>query len=264
MQQNLHFQAIYDLLWDAYVAAFPENMVELLVKNATKSSPITKDTFSFYTSIASVYSSKIEGENIALDSYIKHKFLSVTYQPDYTKKPDDLFDAYLFAKTNPLNSKNLLRAHAILSNHLLTSNKQGEIRTQQMFIIDDKSNIEFVAADAAIVEVEFEKLANDLELLTNKELTLTAIFFYASMFHLIFVKIHPLYDGNGRTSRLLEKWFLAMHLGEHAWNIEVERYYYQHLNDYYKSLRILGLEYTTLDFSKALPFTQLLLKSLEL
>ena len=264
MPQNLQFQAVYDLLWDDYVAAFPENMVELLVKNATKSTPITIDTFSFYTSIASVYSSKIEGENIALDSYIKHKFLSVTYQPDYTKKPDDLFDAYLFAKTNPLNSKNLLKAHTILSKHLLTSNKQGKVRTQQMFIMDDKSNIEFVAADAAIVKIEFEKLAQDLELLVNTELTLPAIFFYASMFHLIFVKIHPLYDGNGRTSRLLEKWFLATHFGEHAWNIEVERYYYQHLNDYYKSLRVLGQEYSTLDFSKALPFTQLLLKSLEL
>ncbi len=264
MQKALQFQAIYDLLWDDYINAFPENMVELLVKNGTKSTPITKDTFGFYTSIASVYSSKIEGENIALDSYIKHKFLSVTYQPDYTKKPDDLFNAYSFAKENPLNQQNLLKAHSILSKHILTSDKQGKVRTQQMFIMDDRSNVEFVAAEASIVLSEFNRLMDDLETMVKKNLTLTSIFFYASMFHLFFVKVHPLYDGNGRTSRLLEKWFLATHLGEHAWNIEVERYYYQHLNDYYKNLRILGLEYETLDYSKALPFTQLLLKSLEL
>jgi len=34
---------------------------------------ISTDTFSFYTSVSSVYSSKIEGETIELDSYIKHK-----------------------------------------------------------------------------------------------------------------------------------------------------------------------------------------------
>jgi Fic family protein len=84
------------------------------------------------------------------------------------------------------------------------------------------------------------------------------------MLHLLFVKIHPLYDGNGRKARLLEKWFLVTHLGKHAWHIEVERYYHQHLNDYYKTLRILGIEYASLDYSKALPFTQLLIKSLEI
>ena len=34
---------------------------------------ISTDTFSFYTSVSSVFSSKIEGEEIDLDSYIKHK-----------------------------------------------------------------------------------------------------------------------------------------------------------------------------------------------
>ena len=47
-----------------------------------KDAEISTDTFSFYTSVSSVYSSKIEGENIELDSYIKHKMLKIEYQPD--------------------------------------------------------------------------------------------------------------------------------------------------------------------------------------
>jgi hypothetical protein len=177
MKQGLQFQPIYDLLWQHYASNFPKNMVALLGKNATKTTPITKDTFSFYTSIASVYSSKIEGEKIALDSYIKHKFLAVTYQPNYTKKPDDLFDAYRYAKNNLLNVENLLTTHSILTKHILTTNKQGKIRTQQMFVLDNKSNIEFVAADLEIVNHEFYRLMEDLEILTKENLPLNAIFF---------------------------------------------------------------------------------------
>ena len=76
---------------------------------------LSVDAFSFYTSVSSVYSSKIEGENIDLDSYLKHRFQNKRYLPDYTKKTDDLFSAYLYAKDNPLNLNNLLKAHRLLS-----------------------------------------------------------------------------------------------------------------------------------------------------
>lgn len=54
--------------------------------NALTDAEISTDTFSFYTSVSSVYSSKIEGEQIELDSYIKHKKFGVEFLPDYTKK----------------------------------------------------------------------------------------------------------------------------------------------------------------------------------
>lgn len=41
--------------------------------NCLTDAEISTTTFSFYTSVASVFSSKIEGEDIDLDSYIKHK-----------------------------------------------------------------------------------------------------------------------------------------------------------------------------------------------
>ena len=59
---------------------------------ALKDAEISTDTFSFYTSVSSVYSSKIEGENIELDSYVKHKRFGIEFQPDYTKKIDDRRD----------------------------------------------------------------------------------------------------------------------------------------------------------------------------
>ena len=58
--------------------------------NALHEAEISTSTFSFYTSVASVFSSKIEGEEIELDSYIKHKKFGIEFLPDYTKKIDDL------------------------------------------------------------------------------------------------------------------------------------------------------------------------------
>lgn len=40
--------------------------------NQLEDAELSTKEFSFYTSVASVYSSKIEGETIELDSYIKH------------------------------------------------------------------------------------------------------------------------------------------------------------------------------------------------
>ena len=79
---------------------------------------------------------------------------------------------------------------------------------------------------------------------------------------LLFLKIHPFNDGNGRTSRLLEKWFLAQKLGEQAWYIQSEKHYYKNLNDYYKNLQRLGFEYETLDYDRCLPFLLMLPASL--
>jgi Fic family protein len=219
---------------------------------------ISTDSFSFYTSVASVFSSKIEGENIELDSYIKHKKFGIQFLPDYTKKIDDLYTAYTFAKTNVLNKANINEAHKLLSKHFVAKNQQGLLRTENMYVTTPDGRIEYVAATPDEVEGEMEKFYHDIELLLKTELTIQEVFFFAAMIHLVFVKIHPWMDGNGRSGRLVEKWFLGQKLGDKAWFVPSERYYYEHHQTYYKNIRALGLEYPELDYESALPFLQML------
>lgn len=75
---------------------------------------------------------------------------------------------------------------------------------------------------------------------------------------LLRLKIHPFDDGNGRCARLLEKWFLAEKLGAKAWLIQSGKNYYMQHRTYYTNIRLLGLEYDTLDYSAALPFLRML------
>lgn len=231
---------------------------------ALKEADISTDNFSFYTSVSSVFSSKIEGEDIELDSYVKHKRFGVEFQPDYTKKIDDLYSAYIFAQQNILSKENILKAHNTLSKHIVAKQWQGKHRKQNMYVTTSDGRIEYVAAKPSIVEDEMEKFYEDVWALCKSDLSMQEAFYFASMIHLVFVKIHPFNDGNGRTGRLLEKWFLAQCLGEKAWLIQSEKYYHQHYQTYYNNIRTLGLEYEALDYTKALPFLELLPNSLEL
>ena len=66
-------------------------------------------SFTFYTSVSVMSSSKIEGEQLELDSYVKHKMLNIEYLPELTEKPNDLYNASLFAKDNRLTQDNFLK-----------------------------------------------------------------------------------------------------------------------------------------------------------
>lgn len=131
-----------------------------------------------------------------------------------------------------------------------------------MFVTTPVGRIEYVAAIPGSVASEVMRFFEDLDYLTEQPLAAEEAFFFAALLHLVWVKIHPFSDGNGRTARLLEKWFLAHHLGEKAWFLQSEKYYDEQHATYYRHLRALGLEYEILDYSKALPFLQLLPGSL--
>ena len=105
---------------------------------------------------------KIEGEEMELDSYIKHKKFGVSFIPDYTKKIDDLYDSYSFAKTHRLNKENIFKVHEILRKNLISENQRGKLRNVNMYVTTADRRIEYVAATPFIVEQEMNKLFHDL------------------------------------------------------------------------------------------------------
>ena len=240
-----------DLL-EEYIKIVGESPLSQIDKAEKIEIPV--DYFQFYKSISSVYSSKIEGEDIDFDSYFKHKFLNVKFKPDYTRKADDLYAAYDFIDNQKLSLENVKKAHSILSSKFLPKSQQGLIRTNPMFVINSDDGIEYVASSPYIVEQELNKLFHDIDLLIEKKLNHYEIFYYASLLHLVFVKIHPFQDGNGRTARLIEKWFLIEKIGIKATSVQLEKNYYKNLTSYYANIKKLGLEYDYLDYNKSLDF----------
>lgn len=217
------------------------------------------ENFTFFTAVSVMSSSRIEGEQLEVDSYVKHKVLEIEYLSNLTEKPNDLYKAYEFARDNRLTSHSFLEAQAIATRHLLPETQRAKIRTGNMLIMEQQTNrVQYEATNANNVKKEYELFWQELSELIKQELSIDEVFYYASFIHLIFVKIHPFNDGNGRTGRLLEKWFLVEKLGEKAWFIASENYYYQNLQSYYNNLARVGLFYDDLNYEKALPFFQML------
>ena len=244
-----------DLL-EAYLKEVPSNLQQAF--DDLHDAELSTTDFSFYTSVSSVYSSKIEGEAIELDSFIKYKRDGIRFQADYTQKIDDLYNAYIFAQTHHLSESNIAEAHKLLSQHILDKNAQGVQRMQNMYVSTPDGRIEYVAALPGQVKAEMTKFYADLKVLVEADLSVPEVFFYAAMIHLVFVKIHPWNDGNGRSARLIEKWFIAEKLGKKAWFLSSEKHYYNLHQEYYNNIRKLGLEYGELDYKEALPFLLML------
>ena len=255
------FEILSPLLLIEYKKIVNQSPIDILTNLEKIDTPV--DYFQFYNSVSSVYSSKIEGENIDFDSFYKHKFLNIQYQPDYTKKADDLYLAYEFIFKNKLNLENLQKAHSILSSNLLPKNQQGFIRNNPMFVINNDDRIEYVATEPTKVKSELYKLFNDIKKLQTAKLDDFEVFYYAAYIHLVFVKIHPFQDGNGRAARLIEKWFLIEQINDKATAVQLEKNYFKNLERYYSNIKKIGIEYDTLDYSKALDFLVMTAKGLE-
>jgi Fic family protein len=253
-------EIVPDIVLDDFLKQVDFEPVKVLEEKLEEVLPV--DYFQFYNSVSTVYSSKIEGDNIDYDSYFKHKFLKVKYQPDYTKKADDLFEAYEFAQSNALTEENVMKAHSIMSRNLLPKDQRGRIRNNPMFIINEDDRIEYVAASPDKVHIESAKLFRDIQTLLSRDLSSVEVFYFAAMIHLVFVKVHPLKDGNGRTARLVEKWFLQEKLGEKASAVELEKNYYVNRKMYYDNIRMLGLDYETLNYEHSLAFCLMTVRSL--
>ena len=249
--------------FETYYAMLDVNIEEAFAKVMQRD--WTAESFRFYTAVSVMASSRIEGEQMEIDSYLKHKLQNIEYLPNLTEKPNDLFEAYEFARDNKLTLANFYEAHGIATKHLLPEGKRGVIRTGNMLIMEQQTQrVQYEAAMASVVKNEFENFWEELNELIQQKLSTNQIFYFASLIHLVFVKIHPFEDGNGRTSRLLEKWFIAQKLEDKAWFIQSEKNYYINHQTYYNNIRRLGLEYEELKYSEALPFLQMLPAAIKL
>lgn len=219
------------------------------------------NNFDYYLESSAVYSSNIEGNTIDLNSFMNSKFLGKRKNNKEYKEIVDLIEAYKFAEINILNEKNFLKAHGILSKQILIRSKQGIYRGEKIGVFD-AGGLVYLAVEPEYVKAELKKLFNDIKYLKQSELSIEEIFYYVSMIHLILAHIHPFMDGNGRSARLAEKWFLSVKLGKTLWKIKSEKYYFENRSKYYRNIN-MGTDYYELNYNKCFPFLEMLIKSIK-
>lgn len=229
---------------------------------ALRKHPATEHTGDFALVESAVSSSQIEGSKVTIGEYTNAMLVSggEPRQRD-VKEVHDLVTAYRFARKRKLTGGNLREAHRLLSHTLLSgTNDQGAYRTKNIRVGNFWETV-YLGPDPSLVPDLMVQLMGEVKALLSRRLSSTEAFYYAAMLHLRYVQVHPFADGNGRSGRLLEKWFLAAHLGPKTWEIRSELYYRLHLKDYYATLR-MGRTWGEVDLGRSVPFLLLLPKAL--
>ena len=223
---------------------------------ALKNQPQSLDDFKFYLANSAVHSSNIEGNTVSFDTYLKASEFNLHLKTKEIKEIEELIAAYQFARENELMLVNILKTHEILTQSILVKKERGKIRKVKVGVRSEGRLI-YLAVEPEFIKQELEKLFADISILLKTELTTTETFYYAAYIHLVFVNIHPFVDGNGRATRLIEKWFLAKMLGENAWCITSEKNYWDNRPAYYKNLQI-GVNYYEVKYERSIPFLSML------
>ena len=210
-----------------------------------------------------MYSSKIEGNTLDVNSFFRNRGKEESPKKREVEEIEDLVSAYQYAVANKLTKDNLLKVHGILSKTLLPAKERGVVRKDAMWVRDSKTlKPVYIAVEPEFVAAELDKLFADIQLLLQSELSYKEVFYYASMIHLWLAIIHPFGDGNGRSARLLEKWFLASKLGLGAWSISSEKYYWDNRPAYYENIA-LGYNYYALNWDRCVAFLLMLVESMK-
>lgn len=218
------------------------------------------EDFRFYLANSAVHSSNIEGNTMSFDTYLKASEFNLHLKTKEIKEIEDLIRAYQFARENDLTLVNVLKAHEILTPSFLVKKERGKLRKVKVGVRSEGRLI-YLAIEPEYVKQELEKLFSDISILLKANLTLTETLYFAAYIHLVFVNIHPFVDGNGRATRLIEKWFLSKILGESAWYITSEKNYWDNRTAYYKNLQ-LGVNYYEVKYEKCVPHLLMLPKAL--
>ncbi len=193
-----------------YLVAFSKliafDLAKQLEQNTSDQKKIPLD---FRIKTSAVYSSNIEGNPIDVNSFLNSEVAKEAFKPQ--KEMDevsDLVNSYQFAIVNDLSEANVLEAHRLLSSTLLIADKRGHYRTDRMGIYSN-TGLVYLAVEPQKVNSEMATFFADVQSLLETDLSLAEVFYHASLIHLKLAQIHPFMDGNGRTARLVEKWFLA-------------------------------------------------------
>jgi len=252
-------QLLPETYFDKYQQNLKEQNIEIKPLLDKLTQPQTFPSNDYYNQVSAVYSSKIEGNSLDLNSFLN---ATATSKQKDKQEIEDLLLAYRLAEKSDLDTDNLLLVHKILSKNLLIKEKRGVWRYEKIGVFDN-TGLVYMAIESEKVAQTMQQFMQEIQQILQQNLTLEKVFYFASLIHLRFAHIHPFADGNGRVARILEKWFLAQKIGQKAWWIPAEKYYFENRTKYYNNLN-LGLDYYALNYAKSQDFLNMLAEVLNL
>ena len=188
------------------------------------------------------YSTQIEGNRLSrkeVHDLIKNKVISNTGRVRDEKEIKGYYVALdyiekLATNRTPITEDVIKYLHALVTGGGKTKVKNSEYREGQNVITDSSTgNIVYMPPEAKDVPELMKEFAEWINVANDIPIPILA-----SIVHYQFVTIHPYFDGNGRTARLLTT--LALH--KNGYDLKgiysLEEYYAKDLQGYYDAISI--------------------------
>jgi len=174
--------------------------------------------------------------------------------------------SYQTASQKELTELNFHEAIYYLSEILSGPNKKTlavAYRRVPVAIFNERGRRIYKPPEPEYVTALMTALFQQIRQLLKQELSLSEIFYHASLIHLNLYLIHPFVKNNMKAAILIEKWFLAEKLGKAYIKLPSEKYYSEN-KDRYTVNTLLGTAYNNIDDSRFLPFLLMLPESLKI
>ena len=133
----------------------------------------------------------------------------------------------------PITMEDILAIHKVVADQLLSPDKVGMLRKNPIYIADQNDNTVYDGPSADELDQEISELLSWLGGADHVHPVIAA-----GILHFHFVSIHPLADGNGRTTRLLTSLFLGLKDYDFRSSLVLESYYSVDKQAYYKALSL--------------------------
>ncbi|MCL2863815.1 MAG: Fic family protein [Methanimicrococcus sp.] len=172
--------------------------------------------------------------------------------------------AYQTAYQKELTELNFHEAVFYLSEILKGPNKKTpsiSYRRVGVAIFNERGRRIYRPPGFEYVTAMMSSLFQQIRQLLKQEMSLSEVFYHASLIHLKMFLIHPFVKNNMKAAILLEKWFLAEKLGKDYIKVPSEKYYCLNKGRYDMNT-LIGTAYNNVDYSRCLPFLMMLPESL--
>lgn len=187
---------------------------------------------------SALYSARIEGSPITEADIDSHNASNLSRAIEFILRP---------SWKKPLTTEDLKRLHRLVLNGL--SDSAGILRQEPSAIFNSAGVAVYICPSPPEIKTLLQKLLSYI----NRK-TLDPVPVKALLSHLVFEKIHPFLDGNGRVGRLL----IHLVLKKWQWNLQGQASFEQYLDryrqEYYDLLSTNGTDATE--------FVEFFLKSL--
>ena len=212
------------------------------IKNSFEDKPLSPVLLSSLHQSAKItsthYSTKIEGNHLSLKQ-VKNALYTVnksvqSYQGHDEKEVKAYYDALNYMEKH-LEENTSFSESFIQKIHTLVEGSKKTIpyRDAQNAIYDSSDgSLVYLPPETKDVPVMMQELV--LWIKENIDILPTPV--VAGLFHYQFVTIHPYFDGNGRTARLLTSYIMRKYGYGLKGIYSLEEYYAKNLNDYYQAL----------------------------